>query len=104
MQQKVYRQGDVVLTRIEALPSGKKSVRKNGVLAYGEVTGHSHAIHEGQAEVLEMPDGLFLSVSESGVSIGHQEHGTINVPPGLYSVGIKTEFDYFEKAIRQVQD
>ena len=97
-----YRQGDVVLTRIEALPSGSRRVRKNGVLAYGEVTGHSHALTDTkEAEVFEMPEGLFLSVGENGVAIRHEEHGTVNVPAGLYSVGIKTEFDYFEKSIRQ---
>ena len=103
--QKVYRQGDVVITRIEALPSGKSEVRKNGCLAYGEVTGHAHRVADlQQAEVLEMPEGLFLRVSENGVSITHEEHGAVAVPPGVYSVGIKTEFDYFEKSIRQVQD
>lgn len=44
-----YRQGDVLLERIAALPSGLQLVpRDKGrvILAYGEVTGHAHALLE----------------------------------------------------------
>lgn len=47
MTEKQYRQGDVLLRRVEALPANvrpKQSDEERIVLAYGEVTGHAHAI------------------------------------------------------------
>jgi hypothetical protein len=44
-----YRQGDVLLERISALPAGLRPVNRDKgrvVLAYGEVTGHAHALVE----------------------------------------------------------
>jgi len=44
---KTYRQGDVLLIRVDALPTGLREIprdRGRVVLAYGETTGHAHAI------------------------------------------------------------
>lgn len=44
-----YRQGDVIIERIDALPKNIKPVAREGgrvILAHGEVTGHAHAIAE----------------------------------------------------------
>ena len=46
-----FRQGDVGLIPVASLPDGAKKVpRDKGriVLAYGEVTGHAHAIYDGR--------------------------------------------------------
>ena len=37
------RQGDLLFERCDSIPAGLKKVQ-NGVLAYGEVTGHSHQV------------------------------------------------------------
>lgn len=104
MNAQQYRQGDVFLQRIAKIPEGRKIVRENGVLAYGEVTGHSHAVMDKTAaEVYEMEGALFLSVSaDGGVSIRHEEHGLITVPKGDYSVTIQRE--YTPEGIRNVAD
>ena len=47
MSQTHYRQGDVLILRVNSVPDGLKvEPRDNGrvILAYGEVTGHAHAI------------------------------------------------------------
>lgn len=44
-----YRQGDVIIERVSALPKGLQVVPRDGgrvILAYGEVTGHAHAFLE----------------------------------------------------------
>lgn len=44
-----YRQGDVLLERIEKMPAGLTAAKRDAgrvVLAYGEVTGHAHALTE----------------------------------------------------------
>lgn len=105
-----FRQGDVMFIPRQAIPSGGKK-RDNGTVAYGEVTGHSHRLADlATAEVLEIADGLFVNVSEEGISIAgepgcsfiHEEHGTINLPPGIFEVRIQRE--YSPEAIRNVVD
>ncbi len=107
----LYRQGDVLFRRISVFPKGNRKKRENGVVAYGEVTGHSHAlaIEDRQAaEVLEIGEGLFVHVSESGVRIEggatfvHEEHAPVTLPPGNYEIGIQRE--YQPEAIRNVID
>jgi hypothetical protein len=73
------------------------------VLAYGESTGHAHAIAEDEAEMLQTEEARFLRVlAEGGVSLIHEEHATITVPPGEYEVVLQRE--YTPEAIRRVSD
>jgi hypothetical protein len=67
----LIRQGDVFLSPVVAIPkSAKKTKRDDGrvVLAYGEVTGHAHAIHGKGATLLECPEGRFLNVHDDARS------------------------------------
>lgn len=58
---KIYRQGDVLIRQIKSIPT-ETTVRKNGILAYGEVTGHAHKVEElTKAEVLEVGNDLLSS-------------------------------------------
>ena len=99
----LYRQGDVLFRRIGVIPRAGAVKRENGVIALGEVTGHSHAIDDLQAaEVLDCGEGLYVHVSEDGVAITHQEHGTIELPAGDYQVTIQREYSPDE--IRSVVD
>jgi hypothetical protein len=86
-----YRQGDVLLVSVPEIPARAHAVpRDEGriVLAYGEVTGHAHAIDAPEAEA------TLLSASENerflrlvaDVDLAHEEHGTIRVPAGTYRV------------------
>jgi hypothetical protein len=93
----MYRQGDVLLRPVNAVPDGLKAVpldKGRVILAYGEVTGHAHAV-EGDVELLaadlEEMEQRFLRV-EAGAQIVHEEHGTITLPPGLYEVSRQREF------------
>jgi hypothetical protein len=48
-----FRQGDVYLRRVEALPKELREIPRDGgriILAYGELTGHAHAIDAPEAE------------------------------------------------------
>jgi hypothetical protein len=103
---KLYRQGDVLFTRVARLPKGKLTKRENGVVAYGETTGHSHVLKDRDvAEVLEMESELFVHVDRSGregVTFVHEEHAPITLPAGNYRVIIQRE--YSPEKIRPVQD
>lgn len=93
MSTKLYRQGDVLIKRIKAVPQNTAKKRETGILAYGEVTGHCHKVEtSAQAEVLEIGSDLYLRVSEDGVRIIHDEHAPITLPAGDYEVTIQREY------------
>ena len=88
-----YRQGDVLLIAVAAIPARAVPVpRDQGevVLAYGEVTGHRHAIADPHAELLALPDEeverRFLRITRDQARLRHEEHDTITLPPGTYQV------------------
>lgn len=100
---KIYRQGDVLIKRIKAVPQPTAKVRESGILAFGEVTGHCHKVENlNQAEVLECGKDMYLRVSDGGVRIVHDEHNPITLPAGDYQITIQRE--YSPEAIRNVAD
>jgi len=99
----VARQGDVLIRRIDKLPKKKALRRVNGVLAYGEVTGHSHRVDNlTRADVLEIDNRVFLHVGEEGVRIVHDEHSPLALSAGNYEITIQKE--YAPAEIRNVAD
>jgi hypothetical protein len=126
---KIYRQGDVLIKRIKAVPQNTAKVRESGILAFGEVTGHCHRVarpeaatlrqssstkvaeyassdtrnlSHGDFEVLEIESGIYLRVGAIGCSIIHDEHNPIVLPAGNYEITIQRE--YSPEAIRNVAD
>lgn len=104
----IYRQGDVLIRQVAKIPNGAKAKKNKDriVLAYGEVTGHAHAIAEPQAKeyTMEQAEGAvrrFLEVA-SGADVKHEEHATIQLPPGFYEIIQQRE--YTPEAIRNVAD
>jgi len=105
----IYRQGDVMLRRVDALPEGatiKPSENGKVVLAYGEKTLHHHRTENAEAVEYTMQDAAnvvrrFLSVA-GGAQVRHEEHATVNLPAGIYEV--IQQVDYSPGAIRNVAD
>jgi hypothetical protein len=92
-----YRQGDVLLERVKAIPAtAKQEASEAGrvILAYGEVTGHSHAFDS--PSVCSFRDRgrrRFVRVAGSTpVPLKHEEHAAIPIPPGDYEVVIQREY------------
>jgi len=57
--QQMFRQGDALIRAVAAIPANATDVTPKGeriVLAHGEVTGHAHAIAEGEAREFSMQD------------------------------------------------
>ncbi|HVJ44671.1 MAG TPA: hypothetical protein VM639_24450 [Dongiaceae bacterium] len=106
---KLYRQGDVLIReRAEPVAVATEVPRDKGavVLAYGEVTGHSHAIHNPKVKLFrDSGNGgaTYLSIADpAGAALQHEEHATIQLPAGHYDVTIQRE--YSPQAIRNVAD
>lgn len=78
MKTKMYRQGDVLVVSVESIETGLADVpQDNGktVLAYGEVTGHSHALKRGKLYRRDaMTQLLDINVKDF---LRHEEHGEI---------------------------
>lgn len=103
----MYRQGDILLIPVRSIPDGATSVqRENGrvVLAYGEATGHVHAIADPEAELLAVSEQAdrWLRVRTQVAQLSHQEHGTITLPAGNYIV--RRQREYQPEAVRYVAD
>lgn len=101
---KQYRQGDVFVTAIDSIPSDVKEVQRDAgriVLAYGEVTGHAHAITSKEATLWERGDVRYLEVKRA-CTLSHEEHSQIALPAGTYQVIRQRE--YHPEAVRQVAD
>ena len=125
-----YQQGDVVMFQVDD-ETFKKYAKQgndhvvdyntqshnNPILAFGEVTGHLHQIHMKdmleEAEVTlhmgyyreagkDVPDGF--EVREKPVTLTHEEHNPLDIPPGKYVVRIIREFDHIAGRSTYVAD
>ncbi len=83
------RQGDVILLPVQQI-EGKKLAHLT--LAEGEVTGHTHHISEGQAELYEQNSILILRVISETALLTHEEHKAISIPQGNWRVQIQREY------------
>lgn len=103
--------GDVILFMVNESerPGNFENLPKepNNALAYGELTGHIHQIFgepgDFDLRVDEQTKTRHLRVVRP-VTLKHQEHSPIKLPPGDYRIGIQREYDPFSKIIRQVAD
>jgi len=98
-----YRHGDVMLELIDANPEGSNRKLSHATLAFGEITGHSHAIKQiSNVSLYDYGDFLCLDVHADSVSLVHEEHDTIELPKGKYKVWRQRE--YSPEEIRIIQD
>jgi hypothetical protein len=119
-----YRQGDVYIRKMAALPTAVKLIKREGgriVLAHGEVTGHAHAIADKHVQhfrddsitdvksedrvKLRAGGALaftYLLIEDKPATLRHEEHGPITLPPGSYEV--RRQREYTPDAIRNVAD
>ena len=125
-----YQQGDVVMFKVDekyfnehtrankeckvGYQGGKD---EHAIVAFGEVTGHKHQVnmkdmaeeagvtlsmgYNSQAGV-DVPEGF--AVIDAPVTITHEEHDPVKLPPGYYMVRIVREFDHITKRARYVAD
>lgn len=105
----MFRQGDVLIRPVSRIPEGLQQVPlDNGrvILAYGEVTGHAHAVVgdvEFLAADLEDLEQRFLRV-ESEAQVVHDEHDTVTLPPGDYEVVRQREYTSADMPPMRVAD
>ena len=129
-----YQQGDVVMYKLndedfkeysnenkggEGYPINNYKGQSNtkAVLAFGEVTGHTHrvemsdmlknagvSLHMGYSKEagIDVPEAF--EVHNESVELQHEEHDTITLPPGNYVVKIVREFNHITRRAQYVAD
>ena len=103
----IVRQGDVMLFKVAALPSGAKDVtpaQGDVILAHGEVTGHAHRIKQGEkpsARLFDVGAERYLQIAER-VALTHEEHSAIFLEAGVYHQAF--QFEEKRAEIRRVKD
>jgi hypothetical protein len=104
------RQGDVLVLSANRDAKPAASVprdRDRVVLAYGEVTGHAHAILDREAELYTIPysaDRFLRIMAASGAALVHEEHDPITIPAGDYIVRIQREYTSADMPSLRVSD
>lgn len=105
-KQWIARQGDVLITRVDSIPSDAKELpraKRGIILAEGEVTGHAHRIPSRHATLMRTEsDARYMRVT-APVALNHEEHTTVDIPKGDYRVTIHHEYQPGELP-RTVQD
>lgn len=97
------QQGDVWLKKVVGIPIGAKEIKRDGILAYGEVTGHKHQLEDTNIRIYET-DGRFFIRVEKPVKIRHEEHKEILVQPGVWEFGQVREKDWLSGMVAPVVD
>lgn len=98
------QQGDVLFLSCCNNPAGKE--KEDGIVAYGEVTGHCHkVIVDGDlVKVIENEKGELYVKAQKPFNVVHEEHKTIEVPAGIWKIGKVREYDHFSEEARAVRD
>lgn len=99
-----YRQGDVLLIKVDALPMGatkEKNTDDSIVLAYGETTGHAHRLKAAGVFAYQWQGDRLIEVKETS-ALTHEEHSAITLVPGVYKVVHQRE--YTPERINRVVD
>jgi len=103
---KMYRQGDVLIVAVDTIPTStpvNRAAKQDLILQEGEVTGHAHRIASRHAKLYRTEmDARFMRVT-APVSLTHEEHKTVTIPPGDYRITIHAEYQPGELP-RQVAD
>lgn len=109
MKNQIYRHGELLL-KPETLPEGAvlSEISKEYIVAHSE-TGHHHVLEAtkdfkiftfNRYRYIEIPSVANLVHRKTGKYV----HKTHKITPNVYKIVIKKEFDYFSKALKNVQD
>lgn len=76
------RQGDIWFEAVDKIPSKGLKKKTDGILGFGEITGHKHEVvslvSDCESYVDEQGDIYIRSANE--IKVGHDEHNVINLP------------------------
>jgi len=86
-----YRQGDVLIERVDVAPTGESEPKTKITLAEGEVTGHSHVLECGSVPADWWKEER-VAVVKAPAQVTHQEHATVSLMPGPHRITRQREY------------
>lgn len=98
--------GEICFTPVEGTAEGKVSTHKMYIAGHSE-TGHHHMLESKvEFDVIEGVERhiLIRAVAKLWHKKSHDIHETRTLAPGLYKVTLKSEYDPFQKVVRQIWD
>lgn len=109
MQPYMFRQGDVLVMQVaeipaEALAHQRPSDNGRTILAYGEVTGHAHALDAKLATAYGASDDAFWLAVEPGATVTHEEHAPAVIPNDVKFLKVIRQREYSPAGDRRVVD
>ncbi len=109
------RQGDVFIEPIEDLDMNEMEEipRDNGrvILAYGEVTGHAHALtddgiklyqHKNHEDLKKKNEPYLYLVVNNDTALSHEEHPDVPITKGKYKIA--HQYQYTMREVQPVLD
>lgn len=92
---KMFRHGDLLLKEIREIPPDAR-LKGSNIIIEGEMTGHAHRLAGSGAQVFVEPGNRqYVDVIDLTPLI-HEEHNTIEMPPGKYEAVRQREFDAYQ--------
>lgn len=73
MKNKAYRHGEILLKKIDKIPSGLKESNKKVFMVGSH--GNNHSFDNGKLYLKEEENGVFGYLKAKGTSLFHPEHG-----------------------------
>ncbi len=103
---KPIRHGEIMLVPVDKVPRGAMTKHESFIVGHSE-TGHHHVL-EGNFEVMETTKKELFFRLFKPAKLVHKKatdrHKDLVVPAGTYKRFHDTEYDPFEKVIRDVAD
>lgn len=98
----MWRHGDIIISKIASIPD-EAMHKQTSVLAWGEITGHSHRVEDPHtAEIYEIDGAFFIRVIGDEARIIHEEHKPITLLKGNYKFWFQRE--YTPREVRRIAD
>jgi len=101
-----FAQGDVYITKLNALPKEIEEITPVAKLAPGETQGSRHelahldGVRMYRRKTMQECDGPLLQFTKPN-DITHPEHGNVvNIPPGFYAITYQQTGDQIRRRVR----
>jgi hypothetical protein len=113
MNQNQIQQGDILLEKIDLLPTDAKLVKRTQhgvIIAESRVTNNRHFIPDRGVNLFRRPDGEQFVVNENKAdaelkhSASDGAHHSLSVAPGVHRVSVVTEMDHIAQMKHPVED
>jgi hypothetical protein len=98
MAEFMARQGDIFFRSCKKPNLAKLKKKSDNVLAFGEVTGHSHSVKSHPAgsyeSYVDEKGDIYMFAGDKDIEVGHDEHNVITIPQGEWiCVSRQREYD-----------